>query len=59
MLRETVEDDAGLPKNEAKAVLGAHDQFIEDDAAYALDILQSRGHIYCVDEQVYIMSTDD
>ncbi len=60
VLRETVwDDDDGLPKEGAKAVLAADDRFTEGDAAYALDILQSRGHIYYVDERVYITPTDD
>ena len=60
VLRETVGDnDDGFPKEETKAVFVADDQFTEGDAAYALDILQSRGHIYCVDEEVYITPTDD
>lgn len=53
------DDNDGLPKEEAKAVLVADDRFTESDAAYALDILQSRGHIYYVDEQVYITPSDE
>jgi hypothetical protein len=40
-------------------VLVADDRFAETDAEYVLDLLQNRGHIYCVDEQVYITPTDD
>ena len=58
VLNEAVEDaddgDDGLPKDEAEAVLVADDRFTEADAEYALDLLQNRGHIYYVDEQVYI-----
>jgi hypothetical protein len=35
------------------------DRFTETDAEYALDVLQNRGHIYYVDERVYITPTDD
>lgn len=60
VLREPVEDaDDGLPKDEAKAVLVADEQFTDGDAEYALNILQNRGYIYYVDEQVYITPTDD
>lgn len=60
VLNATVgEDDDGLSKDEAKAVLVADDRFTEGDAEYALDILQNRGYIYYVDEQVYITPTDD
>ena len=50
--------DDGFPQDEAKAVLVADEQFTEDDE-YALEVLRSRGHIYSVDEQVYITPTDD
>ena len=53
------EADEGLPKDEAKAKLVADDRFPETDAEYALDLLQNRGYIYYVGEQVYITSTDD
>jgi hypothetical protein len=60
VLNATVrEDDDGLSKDEAKAVLVADDRFTEGDADYALDVLQNRGHIYCVNERVYITPTDD
>ena len=60
VLREAVGDaEDGLPKDEAEAVLVADDRFTEGDAEYALDLLQNRGHIYCVDERVYITPTDD
>jgi hypothetical protein len=49
----------GLPKSEAKALLADDDRFTETDAEYALDVLQNRGHIYYVDERVYITPTDD
>jgi hypothetical protein len=52
-------DDAGFPKEEATTVLVDDDRFTDGDAEYALDVLQSRGYIYCVDEQVYITPTDD
>lgn len=60
VLRDTVGDgDDGLPKDEAKAVLVADDGFTEGDAEYALDVLQIRGHIYYVNDQVRITPTDD
>jgi hypothetical protein len=49
----------GLRKDEAKALLADDDRFTETDAEDALDVLQNRGHIYYVDEQVYITPTDD
>ena len=51
--------DDGLSKGEAKALLADDDRFTETDAEYALDVLQNRGHIYYVDERVYITPTDD
>jgi len=63
VLREAVEEsgdeDEGLSKEQARSLLVADDRFIESDAEYALDVLQSRGHIYYVDERVYITPTDD
>lgn len=60
LLRETVgDDDDDLGKDEAKAVLTADDRFTEGDAGYALELLQNRGYIYYVDEQVRITPTDD
>ena len=60
VLNEAVEDeDDGLSKGEAEAKLVTDDRFTEADAEYALDLLQNRGHIYYVDEQVYITPTDD
>jgi len=60
VLQETVgDDDEGLLNDEATAVLVADERFAEADAEYALDVLQSRGYIYYVDEQVYITPTDD
>jgi hypothetical protein len=60
VLGETVEDDDdGIPKDEAKAVLVADDRFTEGDAEYALDVLENRGHIYYVDGRVRITPTDD
>jgi len=51
--------DASLSKADAKAVLAEDDRFTQADAEYALDVLQSRGHIYYVDERVYITPTED
>jgi hypothetical protein len=51
--------DDGFPEEEATTVLVNDDRFTEGDAEYALDVLQSRGYIYSVDEQVYITPTDD
>jgi hypothetical protein len=48
----------GLPKDEAEALLADDDRFTETDAEYALDVLQNRGHVYYVDERVYITPTD-
>jgi hypothetical protein len=53
------DDDDGLPIDDAKALLAEDDRFTETDAKYALDVLQNRGHIYYVDERVYITPTDD
>ena len=52
-------NDESLPKADAEALLADDDRFTEADAEYALDVLQSRGHIYYVDERVYITPTDD
>ena len=52
-------DDESLPKDDVKALLADDDRFTEPDAEYALNVLQSRGHIYYVDERVYITPTDE
>ena len=52
-------DDESLPKADAEALLADDDRFTEADAEYALDVLQNRGYIYYVDEQVYVTPTDD
>lgn len=63
MLREAVkengDDDDSLAKDDAKSLLVADDRFTDADAEHALDVLQSRGHIYYVDERVYITPIDD
>ena len=60
VLRETVgDDDEGLSKDEAATVLVADERFTDGDTEHALDVLQSRGYIYYVDEQVRITPTDD
>ena len=63
VLRESVEErgdeDESLSKEQARSFLVADDRFIESDAEYALDVLQSRGHIYYVDERIYITPTDE
>lgn len=46
--------EADFTKEEAQAVLVANEAFTEGDATYALDLLYRRGHIYYVDEEVYI-----
>jgi hypothetical protein len=51
--------EADFTKEEAQAVLVADEEFTEADATYALDVLYRRGHIYYVDEEVYITPTDD
>ena len=52
-------DDDSLPKVDAEALLADDDRFTQADAEYALDVLQNRGYIYYVDEQVYVTPTDD
>jgi len=52
-------DDESLPKDEVKTILVDDDRYTETDAEHALDVLQSRGHIYYVDERVYITPTDN
>lgn len=52
-------DDESLPKDTVEAILSDDNRFTDADAEYALDVLQSRGHIYYVDERVYITPTDD
>jgi hypothetical protein len=52
-------DDESLPKDDAETILADDGRFIDADAEYALDVLQSRGHIYYVDERVYITPTDE
>jgi hypothetical protein len=63
VLREAVEErgggDESLSEDRARSLLVTDDRFSEGDAEYALDILQSRGHIYYVDDQVYITPTDE
>ena len=46
-------------KEGAQAVLVEDEAFTEGDATYTLDVLYRRGHIYYVDEEVYITPTDD
>ena len=46
-------------KAEARATLVANEEFTDADAEYALDLLYRRGHIYYVEEEVYITPTDD
>ena len=41
-----------------EAILVDDDRYTETDAEHALDVLQSRGHIYYVNERVYITPTD-
>lgn len=50
---------ADFTKDEATAILVANEEFSEGDAAYALEVLFERGHIYYVDDNVYITPTDD
>ena len=52
-------DDESLLKADAEALLADDDRFTQADAEYALDVLQNRGYIYYVDEQVYVTPTDD
>ena len=58
-VEESGDEDEGLSMDDAGSVLVADDRFTETDAEYALDVLQSRGHIYYVDKRVYITPTDD
>ena len=50
---------ADFTKDEATAILVADEDFTEGDATYALEVLFQRGHIYYVDDEVYITPTDD
>ena len=60
VLREAAEDrDDDLPKDEAKALLADDERLTATDAEYALDLLQNRGHIYYVDDDVRITPTDE
>jgi len=60
VLNEAADDgDDGFPKAAAKALLADDDRFNEADAAHALDVLDDRGRIYYVDDQVRITPTDD
>jgi hypothetical protein len=48
-----------LPQDEAIGVIAADEQLGEADAEAALTELESRGHIYFVDEAVRITPTDE
>ena len=50
---------ADFTKDEATAILVADKDFTEGDAAHALEVLFQRGHIYYVDNDVYLTPTDD
>jgi len=52
-------DDDSLPTDEAKAVLAEDDRFSESDVSHALDMLDNRGRIYYVNDQVRITPTDE
>jgi hypothetical protein len=56
---DTDDSENSLSKDAAKTLLADDDRFTETDAEYALDVLQNRGHIYYVDDQVRITPTDD
>ena len=62
---ETVRDEedkrseADFTTEEATIILVADKEFTEADAGYALEELYQRGHIYYVDEEIYITPTDD
>ena len=59
-LREPVAaSDSGLPIEEATEVLAADERFTEADAEDALEALQNRGYIYCVDQRVRITPDDE
>ncbi|WP_160135516.1 hypothetical protein [Halococcus salsus] len=72
ILREAAEDETGsnetgewnssnadFTKHSAAAVLVADEEFTEADAEHALELLESRGHIYYIDDEVYLTPTDD
>ena len=46
-------------KDEAMVLLAADEDFTEGDAEYTLEVLSQRGHIYYVDGDIRITSTDD
>jgi hypothetical protein len=48
----------GLPRDEAIEAITDVEHFSEADAEDALAQLESRGYIYCTDEQVRITPTD-
>ena len=52
-------DDRSVPKAAAEEILAADDRFTDADAEYALNVLQSRGHIYYVDDRVRITPDDE
>ena len=49
----------GLPRDEALDVIAADERFSEANAEDALNVLQNRGYIYYVGENVRITPTDD
>ena len=54
-----VDESDGLPKADAQALLAEDDRYTESDATHALDMLDNRGRIYYVDDQVRITPTDE
>lgn len=52
------ETGEGLPRETAINVITTDERFDTVDAEEALDLLQSRGYIYYVDEYVRITPTD-
>lgn len=52
-------DDESLPEDDVEAILVDDDRFTDGDATYALEVLQSRGHIYDVEGQIYITPTGE
>jgi hypothetical protein len=53
------DESDGLAKADAKALLATDDRYTESDAAHALKVLDDRGRIYYVDDQVRITPTDE
>ena len=53
------DESDSLTKDDAKALLAEDDRYTESDAAHALDMLDNRGRIYYVNDQVRITPPDE